>query len=313
MEIIEVDALIYDKTINAISLFSQASFAVLNQHKVDKLYFLLFKDSKVRLGIILGLRHNELLSPFSAPYGGFSFVEADCKAKIIDDAISVFTEWIQQKKVVKVKLSLPPMHYNHPFQTRLINGLRNNFYTIAEIDVNHHFQVPVGNFDDVYIKMLQRNARKNLNNALKEPLELIHLPEQEAHRAYQVIAINRSAKQKPLRMSLEQVLEVSVITKVDFFVVTHQKQDVASAIVFHVNKYSVQVVYWGDNPDFYELRSMNYLTYQLFKHYAQIGIQTLDIGISTENSVPNYGLCEFKESIGCDVSLKYTMVKEFLL
>jgi len=35
----------------------------------------------------------------------------------------------------------------------------------------------------------------------------------------------------------------------------------------------------------------------------------IDIGPSTENSIPNYGLCEFKESIGCDISPKYTFYK----
>lgn len=39
-------------------------------------------------------------------------------------------------------------------------------------------------------------------------------------------------------------------------------------------------------------------------------LKYLDIGPSTENSIPNYGLCDFKESIGCRRSLKYTMVKE---
>ena len=32
----------------------------------------------------------------------------------------------------------------------------------------------------------------------------------------------------------------------------------------------------------------------------------LDIGPSTENGIPNYGLCEFKESIGCSVTMKYS-------
>lgn len=50
---------------------------------------------------------------------------------------------------------------------------------------------------------------------------------------------------------------------------------------------------------------MNMLTYSLFQHYRKTGVRILDIGISTENGIPNFGLCEFKESIGCSVSLKY--------
>ena len=34
------------------------------------------------------------------------------------------------------------------------------------------------------------------------------------------------------------------------------------------------------------------------------------IGPSTESSIPNYGLCEFKESIGCEINQKFTFSKE---
>lgn len=311
MEILEVDAYTYNKSIKTFSLFTSANFAILNQKKVETLYFLLFKDSKVRLGIILGLIHNELYSPFSSPYGGFSFVELDCKARIIDEAISIFNDWIIKKRISKVKIGQPPIHYDTQFQTRLINGLRNNSFKIEQLDVNHHFKIPSDSFEDIYSKLIKSNARKNLNNSLKKDLTFLKLTDQDYKRAYEVIAINRLEKQKPLRMSLDQILELTSLTQVDFFIVKNQNHDVASAIVFHLSKKLVQVVYWGDNPDFYELRAMNFLTFNLFKYYSQIGIQTIDIGISTENSIPNYGLCEFKESIGCEISLKHTFVKEY--
>ena len=311
MEILEVDANTYNKSIKTFSLFTSANFAILNQKKVETLYFLLFKDSKVRLGIILGLIQNELHSPFSSPYGGFSFVELDCKAKIIDQAISIFNDWIIKKRISKVKIVQPPIHYNIQFQTRLTNGLRNNSFEIEQLDINHHFKVPLGSFENIYIKLIKSNARKNLNNSLKKGLTFLKLNEQEYKRAYEVITINRLEKQKPLRMSLDQILELTSLTQVDFFIVKDQNHDVASAIVFHLNAELVQVVYWGDNPNFYELRVMNFLTFNLFKYYSLNGIQTIDIGISTENSIPNYGLCEFKESIGCEISLKHTFVKEY--
>ena len=50
---------------------------------------------------------------------------------------------------------------------------------------------------------------------------------------------------------------------------------------------------------------MNCLTYNVFRHYSDAGLRILDIGPSTEDGVPNYGLCEFKENIGCGISLKY--------
>jgi hypothetical protein len=73
----------------------------------------------------------------------------------------------------------------------------------------------------------------------------------------------------------------------------------------------VQVIYWGDLPAYSEFKTMNYLSYNIFIYYKKLGVKYVDIGISTELSVPNHGLCEFKESIGCDLSLKFTFSKTF--
>jgi hypothetical protein len=309
MEVIEVDAISFDAQVQALTLFNKGSFALLNAPKVEEVYYLLFKDSKVRLGLILGRNGQSVSSPFSAPYGGFTFNDTDCKAKIIDEAICALISWFHIKKLKHLAVALPPMHYEQQLYTRVVNGLRNNDFQISQLDVNHHFEIPKGNFEEVYTALLQRNARKNFNNAIKQELSFIPLALADAQRAYQIIAINRAAKQKPLRMSFEQIYEMAKITNVDFFVVNHKGTDIAAAIVFQIAAQIGHVVYWGDDPAFFELRAMNFLTFHLFRHYAALGFHTLDIGISTEHSIPNYGLCEFKESIGCKVSLKYSFEK----
>ena len=53
---------------------------------------------------------------------------------------------------------------------------------------------------------------------------------------------------------------------------------------------------------------MNFLSYKVFEFYSQLGKKNVDLGISTVNSVPNYGLCEFKEGIGCRIDPKFTFV-----
>ena len=62
--------------------------------------------------------------------------------------------------------------------------------------------------------------------------------------------------------------------------------------------------------DFSEFKTMNFLSYEVFKYYKENGIKVVDIGPSTEDSIPNHGLCEFKESIGCDLSPKYSFYKK---
>ena len=55
---------------------------------------------------------------------------------------------------------------------------------------------------------------------------------------------------------------------------------------------------------------MNLLTWYTIKYYGDKGYKILDKAIATESSLPNLGLCNFKESVGCERSLKYTFRKE---
>lgn len=112
-------------------------------------------------------------------------------------------------------------------------------------------------------------------------------------------------------MSWEQVQETIQITEHDIFLLNKKGKDVAAAMVFCVNKDVYQVIYWGDIDGYSEERPMNLLAENVYEFYQQKGIQVLDIGPSTENGVPNYGLCDFKESIGVSVLIKVYFKKIF--
>ena len=112
-------------------------------------------------------------------------------------------------------------------------------------------------------------------------------------------------------MSWEQVQETIRITEHDIFLLNKKGKDVAAAIVFCVNKDVYQVINWGDIDGYSEERPMNLLAENVYEFYQQKGIQVLDIGSSTENGVPNYGLCDFKESIGVSVLIKVYFKKIF--
>lgn len=84
--------------------------------------------------------------------------------------------------------------------------------------------------------------------------------------------------------------------------------DVAAAQVFHVAKDTAQVIYWGDLAAYSHLRTMNRLAAFMYDHFSRLGVRILDIGPSTEDGEPNYGLCSFKEDIGCEVCTKHVFV-----
>ncbi len=79
MEIIEVSVKDFDNIIpHPYHVFGQGSFAELNSKNAESIHFLLFRDSKYRLGLTAGIRIKSLYSPFSAPFGGFVCINVFC-------------------------------------------------------------------------------------------------------------------------------------------------------------------------------------------------------------------------------------------
>lgn len=292
--------------------FADARFNNLNARKVEKVHYLLFKDSKLRLGLVAGQREGILASPFSAPYGGYTPIHTEIKIQSIEEAVDCTEQWAVTNGVKEIRLSPPPPIYNQRFHAKVSNVLHRKNFSIAKMELNFHFDLSV--FTQDYGESIWENARKNLNKSFDSNLSFRPcISESEKEEAYNVVRQNRNAKEKPLRMTWQEVAATAKIIPVDFFMVsTPDKQDVAAAIIFNVAPEIALVVYWGDIPDFSHLKVMNFLSFKVFEYYKQKNFRFIDIGISTVDSIPNYGLIDFKESLGCDMQPKVTFVKRIV-
>lgn len=309
MEILEVTPEIFDQTFPKPNhIFNSGAFSKLNESRFEKVFYLIFKDTKNRLGIILGLRDHELLSPFSATFGSFEFVSEDVKLYQIDAAIKSLFEWASAKSINGIKLIPPPFFYKEDFLTKVTNCLYRAGFETKNMELNYHFQT--ADLSETYEQAIWYNARKNLKKANSYGLVFEKLETGRGKSAYDIIAQNRAERGFPLRMSWEQLVNTNSVIPMDFFLVKSTTDTIGAAIVYHMAPSIVRVIYWGDLPQFSEYKTMNFLSYELFRHYKQQGIKMIDIGHSTVDSVPNHGLCEFKESIGCSISLLYEFYKK---
>lgn len=307
MEIIELTQKEYNQYFpKTHQVFNSVAFNELNATKVNTVHYLIFKDSKVRLGICLGEKDGILKSPFSAPFGGFSYNSDEHKFNYIEEAVTLLKDYAKNNKK-NLKITLPPDFYGSTIINETISSLSRMNFKPVYIDMNYQFLCK--NFENYEIK-LNKESRKNLHKALESNYEFIKLNscnDSDVERAYKVIKANREYRGFPLRMPLQSVLDTIKIIESDFFVLTVDGQDAAAAQVFHVAPSIVQVIYWGDAPGFADKKVMNLISYKIFEYYYnQKNIEIIDIGPSTENGIPNHGLCEFKENIGCNTSLKYT-------
>lgn len=310
MELIECDhtayKLVFDNSYHA---FNKAEFNRLNEYRCTSVRYFLFKDGKYRLGIIAGIRNNTLTSPFSAPFGGFSFKQQDIKIAHIENAVSLLDEYAAMHKLSAVKIILPPLFYNETFLAKVMNVLQRNAYTTQNLDLDYYIDLKAAT---TYQDLLWKNARKNLAISNDKGFEWKKCVDSASiYEVYEVVAANRKWKEKPMTMTRQEINNTAAIIDTDYFLITKEGQSVAAAIVYHVNGQTAYVPYWGDRPGFSEMKPMNLLADRLFDYYKTLGKNFVHIGIATENTLPNYGLCEFKESIGCKATPKFTYQKNY--
>lgn len=307
MEIIEVSRKEFNNIIlDPYHIFGHGNFADLNKDKVGSIHYLLFKDGKYRFGLTSGIRNNSLQSPFSSPYGGFVFLRDNVKFEYFDKAVLALIDWANSKCLTSINITLPPTLYHESFISKQTNVLFRSRFEIKKVEMNYALNLL--EFEENYISKIWRNARRNLKIAISSNLlfkRCISLEEKKT--AYNIITLNRKFRGFPLKMSWKEIEETSNIVPIDFFMLSNSKhQCIASAIAFHVSNNVVQIIYWGDLHEFARLKTMNYLAYKIFEFYKQQGVKVVDLGPATENSIPNLGLCDFKESIGCDITMKYS-------
>jgi hypothetical protein len=311
MEIIDVSPIEYESAFpDPFHIYNSVAFSELNRNRCQELHYLIFNEGKNRFGLIACQSNHGLTSPFSAPFGGFSYKSESTEIMILESALSALDDFSASHNFNSINIVLPPLFYSESHLSVLLNAAIRHHYNILSADLNHFFKTKYFNSVN-HEGFMARNARKNLAISLKNKLSF-HTPEMvQIETAYPVIKTNREARGFPLKMSPDALQETANVIRTDCFVVRHENQAIAAAIVFHVAGGIVQVIYWGDNPEYSHLKPMNYLSYHLFKYYFEQKIRIVDIGPSSQHSVPFYGVADFKESLGCDVSLKFTLRKEF--
>lgn len=288
-------------------VYNTIHFSNVVKTKCDSYVCLFMQKSKTKIGMIAGFKGDTLYSPFSAPFGGFSFNNYNIKLLNIEASIKLVEKYVSQNGLKKIVYVLPPYFYNKnilPKQSFILAKLN---YSVRN-DINYHF-----NTSDIVIYKnggTDRSNRNNLRKAIKSGLTFEKVADDtNKYIAYSIIKINKEEKNRPLHLSFEDLKATSEVIEIDYFIVYLENQAIASAIVYHVAEDIVQIVYWGNIPENAVYRPMNFMAYNLFSYYSEQNIKIVDLGISTEKGTPNYGLCDFKENIGCTPSLKQTFTK----
>jgi hypothetical protein len=290
--------------------FNSVAFNVLNSHKCDKLVFFLFQDSNKKLGLIGGIKDSGFLSPFSAPFSSFSSPDNNIKLNYILEAMLILEEHLYKQNLNHIKFVLPPYFYNEHFISKLIFCFNSNNY-LVKAELGHYFDIK--DYTKFYENIIDKDLRYKIRTAVKNNLLLVKANTIDEYRlAYEILLINKKSKSRSVSLDFNNLLEMTKLVGVDFFIVFYKDNAVASAIIYNNTPKISQIIHWGDLPDFSKYYPMNFLAWNVFRFYYEKKYDIIDLGTSMSECEPNYGLCNFKESIGCTTSMKFTFSKNLI-
>lgn len=284
-------------------VYNTTEFTELNRDKADGVSYLAFEDTKVRGGLVLGRRGNLLRTPFSAPYGGLVTVRSQ-SIKAVERMWNLSVNHAAAKEC-DLRVTLPPVFMDSGLSAKSVNVLT-RLGGVPTVEINYHFDLTVPDIHAAF----DVKTRNQLHQAQKLAYEFGELAPGPANiaRVYDVIVRNHASRGYPVNMTLDDVTATAPVVGARFFILTLEGVDVAAAQVHDPAPGVAQVIYWGDVPGHSSSRPMNMLAYRLFELYKDKGYRIMDIGISTVDGVPNYGLCDFKEGLGCRPTAKFTFL-----
>ena len=280
------------------SKFDTVDFIELNKHKVDEVKYFIFGDHKKRFALVGGIKGDTLKFPFSATFACFSEITHNNKITHYHEAVKSLIDWGSHNNIKKIILCTPPLFYNEAHITKLQNALICNGFKLLDYDVNFQLELT-----DSYNNLINSDARRNIK--ISENNNLSFEKTDNLSAVYAIIKQNRQEKGYPLWMSEIDVANTSEIIKSDYFLVSYEGNYIASAYIQRIKEKIAHVVYWGNLQKYDHFCPMNFLAKNVYEYYLnKKNIRYISIGTSTLDSIPNFGLCDFKEAIGCNCAPK---------
>jgi predicted N-acyltransferase len=233
-----------------------------------------------------------------APFGGPEILRAGEAVDNVTALIERARRLLVDDGVRTIRVRCRPPFYTG--ETSVQFALANLGFATEAMDLNYHVDIAPLATAAAYVEALKSPARRALRHSLTVGLTFAEASsEADWASAYEVLRENRVAKGRPMRLSLAYVLGMRAAfgDRVRMFVLRAGEATCAAALLYRVLPGRELVQYWGDAYHDLPRSPMNLLAYRLVEQAIAERVETIDIGISTDDGVPNQGLIQFKQSV----------------
>lgn len=282
-------------------LFFRKDFLIKNSINRNNLFhFSVVKKNSDRalLEIFFEMMDGSLISLPTTTYGGFNFSD-DIKFEFFEICFNVILTYIKKLKIDKVVIKAPPVLHSTTVHSLQNNILVRNQFAISSEDINYSINLSASSHG--FVDNLKYSSKKKLKQSTNLNLVFKTLTVDRFDQAYTLLELNRSTKHRSLSISRSKLHDLIISFPENFLIFglfDHLSNLVASSISIRVNSDILYVLYWGDHPNYRDSSPIINLAMNIFNYALKKNYKIMDIGTSTINSQPDYGLMNFKSNIG---------------
>jgi hypothetical protein len=246
-------------------------------------------------------------SPRLGTFGSFDFNEPPC-LELVEFFADETERILRGRGATQITIISPPFAHGPELSHLVFLALHNRGYLATPHSLNQSIRLD----DRSFASRVNNGRRRRLRRARELGLEARKLTSlSELSDAYELILENRRRKGYTLSMTWDSIREMREIfgDRIYGFGVFRETQAAAASITIRVNRDVVYVFYWGDVSGFSDVSPIVLLAETIYEHARAEGARWMDLGTSTNDGAPNYGLIRFKRILGCEASLKLAYTK----
>lgn len=285
-------------------LFLQAQHLLLQKGENVWIIYAVEKQ-KVTLLMSVFIEKQRACSPLRMPFGGIMASEGTSYQQI-EQFIDFVLAFCQEKSVKNLQITSYPFSYAPNVSVICTHVFLQKGFRIISNELTHFLFV-----EKDFQTYLHLSARRRLKKCKNNGFIFEHWQKPDLAFVYDFVAANRRRKNYPISMNyeaFEQTLQ-SFPNNYRVFVLKKGAEIAALTVAVVINNEILYNFYPADSENYLSFSPMIMLLEGLYQFAQQQGFRILDLGISTDKSVPNYGLIRFKENMGCQSALKLSFEK----
>lgn len=257
------------------------------------------------------LRDGTWTSGHRAPFGGFDLARAWETPEDVGALVDVAVATLDGRGVRCARIRTKPISWS-PAEAVLQQALLQRGFVVERAELSFRIDLRVASAFG-YAASLKKEARKALERAQGLGLDFAVIAEpDEWAEPFELLRANRAAKGRPMNLTLEYLLRAREAfgDRIRMVGLRDGAQLVAAGLLYRVGDEREVVVRWGDHGHALPHSPMYLLAERIVDLVVDEGASSLDLGISSEDGVPNPGLVQFKRAIGAEAELRLDLVRE---